>query len=221
LAAFYSEYFIKITKFVRTVRLYILHNYLKEGKFREKGIVLDIHDSGRVLCRTCDELIEKDPEMHMRDAKFDNPVCYAGDNLASTLENMRELVAVAKENNINLTIFINPLHKTTYLATNWEQLFAFKKGLAAITDYYDFSGLNSITTDNYYYYETSHYREMVGDMMLKRMFGGPSVSVPSDFGLLVTRQTVDAHLKKLAGQLNNSKSSVTWVRKAPALSPSL
>ncbi len=35
---------------------------------------------------------------------------------------------------------------------------------------YDFSGINSITSNKYNYYETSHYRETVGDSIIKQIY---------------------------------------------------
>jgi hypothetical protein len=90
---------------------------------------------------------------------------------------------------------------TTYLNCNVEQFNAFKKQLSEVTDYFDFSGINSITSNNYYYYETSHYRYVVADMILARIFNDPPVSLPSDFGVLVTRANLEAHLQNLRSQL--------------------
>ena len=81
-----------------------------------------------------------------------------------------------------------PSTRLTYLNAPFRSnLHASRRELAGISDYYDFSGLNSVTTNNYYYYETSHYRLLVGDMMLKVMLGEPDVQVPPGFGVHVTR----------------------------------
>lgn len=206
---FYSEYFMRVTKFIASVRKYVLHNVLKQGRLIQNGIVFDVNNTGRMLCRACDELVEKNPEQHMRDEKFSKPTHYEGDNVANTLDAMKEIAKISKDHHINLVVFINPIHKTTYLDTNQDQFITFKKELASITDYYDFSGLNSITTNNYYYHDTSHYRDRVGDMMMKKMFGYPQVAVPPDFGVLVTRRNVDAHVGKLIAQIKKGRSNQT------------
>lgn len=200
--AFYGGYFMKIKNFFPNVSDYVRYNVLGKRDHSGKIIIHDIYDSGRVLCMNCDEEIERDPERHRGDPKFTKPFHYDGDNLMDTLASIRELVELTKNNHVRLTLFINPIHRATYLDTDMRLLFRFKKELAALTDFYDFSGLNSIATDNYYYHETSHYREMVGDMMLKRMFGYPPVAVPADFGVLVTRQNINAHLAVLRRQLS-------------------
>ncbi len=196
LISFYSEYFVKASRFVTYLSRYIRHNYAKRKDPSAKVIVYDMYDSGREICPNCDKEIESDIEKHIHDPKFQKPYHYDGDSTARTLESLRALVSLAREKNIALTVFVNPIHQTTYLDTDLPLFFSFKQKLAGITDYYDFSGLNTITTNNYYYYEASHFRERVGDMMLKRMFGYPEVTVPSDFGVLVTSRNAGEHIRK-------------------------
>jgi hypothetical protein len=200
-ASFYSEYFVKIKRFIPSIREYLRYNYTEEGRNRAKRTLYDFYDSGRVICTTCDDEIEQDIEKHRHDPRFEKPIRYYGDNLANTLASLREIVALARERNFRLTLFIDPVQRTTYLGADQALLLAFKQDLAGISDYYDFSGLNTITTDNYYYHETSHFRHLVGDMMLRKMFGAPEVVVPADFGVLVTSRNVDGHVRKQREQL--------------------
>ena len=53
---------------------------------------------------------------------------------------------------------------------------------AEITDYWNFSGYNTISQDPRYFYDSMHYRNNVGEMMLARIFGAKRVEVPEDFG---------------------------------------
>jgi hypothetical protein len=209
---FYAEYFIKIKRFVPAVRDYIKCNYTKKGEAEARRTLYDFYDTGRVICTTCDDEIESDVEKHNHDPKFEKPYHYDGDQMAQSLESLRELVRLAKEKGFHLTIFINPLHKTTYLDTDPALFFAFKEKLADITDYYDFSGLNTITTNNYYYYETSHFRQMVGDMMLRKMFGYPGIQVPPDFGVLVTRGSVKDHIQRQREEVNPGRERTSVFR---------
>ena len=130
--------------------------------------------------------------------------------MGKTLDEIRETVDLLKAHGIRLIVFINPIHKTTYLATGLETFFLFEKELSRITDFYDFSGLNSITTNNYYYYETSHYRPKVGTLMLARMLNDSSLKVPADFGVLVTRGNIEQHLADLRNQVAGLGSAVKW-----------
>lgn len=179
----------------------VLKSTLKAYKDRKKGIKTyfdhyDFYNTGRGDTSFLDEKIESEPEKYRKDPKFDKPTVFRGDRVEKTLEEIREIVDFCKSNNINLIIFINPHHYKTYLNSNLKQFFYFKKELAKITDYYDFSGLNTVTTDNYYFYETSHYRTIVGDMILKKIFGYPNISVPEDFGIKITKENIEKHLEK-------------------------
>jgi hypothetical protein len=70
--------------------------------------------------------------------------------------------------------------------------------------------LNSITTNNYYYHETSHYRLEVGALILARIFNDSSVKVPDNFGVLVTKGNIDQHLADLKAQVAGLGSAVKW-----------
>ncbi len=179
----------------------VLKSTLKAYVDRKKGIKTyydhyDFYKTGRGDTRFLDEKIEKDPEKHRKDERFKKPTIFRGNRVKETLNEIKEIVDFCKLNKISLIIFINPHHYLTYMNSNLDQFFYFKSELAKITDYYDFSGLNSITTDNYFFYETSHYRTIVGDMMLKRIFDYPDVKVPDDFGVKVTKDNIYEHLKK-------------------------
>ncbi len=154
--------------------------------------------------------MRSDPAKHAKDPIFQKPWLSEGDRMGETLEEIRETVDLLKAHGVRLIVFINPIHKATYLATGLEKFFLFEKELSRITDFYDFSGLNSITTNNYYYYETSHYRLKVGALILARIFNDSSVKVPDDFGVLVTKGNIDQHLADLKAQVAGLGSAVKW-----------
>lgn len=155
---------------------------IKSSLFNKKSSYYDILNSGRQLQPQIDTKIENNPEVHINDPKFNKPMGYRGNRIKETLEELQELKHIASQNNICLIFFINPIHKTTYLDTNMTEFQEFKQGLANISSYYDFSGVNSITSNNYYYYETSHYRPLVGDMIIAKLFDIQTVPIPDDFG---------------------------------------
>ena len=164
-------------------------------------IEYDMFGSGMAFFPVIEKAIEDNPRAHINDVRFDAPYRSRGDNLKEALNDIKDIVRTAKENGIRLIILINPIHKTTYLASDIPQLMDFKKQLGLTHDYYDFSGLNSVTTNNYYYFETSHYRMAVGDMMIGRIFKTGQTRVPDDFGSLVTADNIDVHLSGLKKQL--------------------
>ena len=127
------------------------------------------------------------------------PSVGAGDYLDETLREIREIVALCEQNHIELVVFTNPMHHLTYeesLKHNWME---FLRGLAEITDYYNFSGLNRVTTDNSYYIDTSHYNAYVGDMIIDCICNHEDLegSVGAGFGVFVTKENVGELVKEL------------------------
>jgi hypothetical protein len=122
------------------------------------------------------------------------PIVYGPKEMDEAFAVIEELIALSRMHHFSITFFITPFYSQVYL-NNAKALLNAKERLAMLTDYYDFSGFNSVTTNAINYYEESHYRYRVGDMMIERMFGGASTAAPDDFGVRVTRQNVRRHLE--------------------------
>lgn len=167
----------------------------------EHTVNYDMYDTGRRFYNQAEQLIEEDPDKHIRDPKFKESSHQIGDRVDATISELREIKQLAEEHGIDLIVFINPTHKTTYLALDRTEFDVFKRKLADVTGYYDFSGLNSVTENNYNYYDTAHYRSLVGNMMIDRMFG--TGTPPQDFGVWVTENNVEEHIRALESQANS------------------
>jgi hypothetical protein len=79
--------------------------------------------------------------------------------------------------------------------------------LADISEYYNFSGINDVTTDNSLYLETSHYKMAVGDMIIDAIFNDQvdQQLLAQGFGYYVTKENRDALftiLKNQTGEKN-------------------
>ena len=94
---------------------------------------------------------------------------------------------------------INPCHHLTMREYDLDDYAGWLRTLvSAGLPVWDFSGFNSITTDNLNYYEALHFRASTGELVLKRIFGAPdSTGVPADFGTLLTPQNVEARIAAL------------------------
>lgn len=115
---------------------------------------------------------------------------YENNRIDEVIREIQEIKKLCDDNNIELTVIFNPLHITTYENQNKEKLSEFKSRLAEIIDYWDFNNINEVTTNNYYWYETSHYREIVGAMILKTIYGNEyngEIDIPDDFGVLIRK----------------------------------
>lgn len=113
-----------------------------------------------------------------------------------SIDEIKKLLALCRENGIEFSVFINPVYKNNYLDSKLDLFFRFKKNLASITPYYDFSGLNSINRNDVNYTEPIHYKVYIGDMMLARIYGTPEEqkNCPEDFGVYVTKETIVDHI---------------------------
>ncbi len=168
------------------------------------GIVYDFHKTGLPLHMQVDEKIEKDRESHTGAQGFQIPLLhYEGNRIAQTIADIEKIKHLCDSRGIKLILFINPIHKTALLHSDLSQFEEFKRKLASVSGFFDFSGCNSITTDNYYYYETTHYRYLVGDLMIQRMFDRDAAAVPSDFGIFVTKTDIEEHLKNLRAKIDS------------------
>ncbi|MGQ4648282.1 hypothetical protein [Lyngbya aestuarii] len=138
----------------------------------------------------------------------------------SFLNDFRLLVETCKEKNIDLKVFISPIHVTQLEAINtagvWSEFEDWKRQVVEITPVWDFSGYNSITTEPISnqmknYWDSSHYRKEVGDLILNRLFEVNEKVVPEDFGTLLTTHNIESELEK------RSADRVAWEKNDPDL----
>ncbi|WP_078431931.1 hypothetical protein [Metabacillus halosaccharovorans] len=131
------------------------------------------------------------------------------------LNNLRNIVEFCKKNNIELLIFIQPVHSITLegyvnVGSGSEDKYEqWKKEVVNITPIWDFSGFNRITTtstDNFnYYIDASHYRKNVGNFILDRLLGNPSdKDIPGDFGVYLTKENIVENI------LENRQNKEEW-----------
>ena len=113
--------------------------------------------------------------------------------LEETLADIAEIVSVCEAAGIELVVFTNPMYDVTYQESLNQNYLLFLQELAAITDFYNFSGLNDITTDRANYTEPSHYNAEIGDLMLEYMCNGRTGDAlyEQGFGVYVTQENID------------------------------
>lgn len=168
-------------------------------KHQDKSVFSYIYEMGMNLNRDAEASIEQDIINHVHDEKFLKSKHHVlGNRIDETIQTFSELKSLCDENDIELIVFINPIHRTAYLANNLDEFNEFKRRLAEVTNYYDFSGLNKVTMNNNYYLETTHYRFIVGDMIVQRIFH-PEQGV--NFGVWVTKDNVEGHIRELEKQI--------------------
>ncbi|WNK01317.1 hypothetical protein L2D14_07770 [Thalassospiraceae bacterium LMO-JJ14] len=132
----------------------------------------------------------------------------------SPVQMVRQMVRDAYAHGVDLRIVISPSHariwEVLYAGGMWQTWEDWKRALLQITleeaeregkppyPLWDFSGYNSITTEEIpydsspmrWYTDGSHFKPAVGRLMLKRIYAKPSQALPEDFGRLLTPETI-------------------------------
>lgn len=157
----------------------------------------------------------------------------------SSIDAFRRLLETARRADIDLRLFISPVHVRlleVYAQANlWPVYEQWKRQMVATLDehnsrhlsqrpfpLWDFSGVNSITTEPVppagdrqsamtWYWEASHFKAENGDLVLDRIFDcrRAGISVPDDFGVLLTPSTIEPHLAATRSALES------WRRQHP------
>lgn len=144
---------------------------------------------------------------------------------APGLDAFQALVDMCHQNEIDLAIIISPIHARLLDLIkengNWLEFENWKRTLVDIAHnanqkraaekqitLWDFSGYNAITmekipvagdnkTKMQWYWEASHYKEITGDMILRRIFSHQlPATVPNDFGILLSKDNIEMHIKR-------------------------
>lgn len=157
--------------------------------------------TGQAKNKEAEEFIENNKLIHISHPKFESPFLGWENNVDETICKIDSIKSICVKNKIDLKIVMNPIHKTTYLANNHLLYFDFIKKLSAISGFYDFSGLNKVTTNNYFYYETSHYRPIIGQAMSRFIQYNQHIDTIPDFGHFVSKENIDDRINNLKRQL--------------------
>ncbi len=108
-----------------------------------------------------------------------------------TLDHLDECVAhvaairdLCAEKGAALTVVCPPMYGQYMSWFAEEDQAAFRRALAEVTDYWDFT-LSSVSWEPRYFYDETHFRNDLGRMMVARVTGDGSVWMPEDFGQYV------------------------------------
>ena len=158
-----------------------------------------------VIPRKVDRDIEDNIQQHISHNKFLKPTYTddANEHIDESICNLKEIVKICDMNGINLVVFINPVHITTYLRNDIKLFNDFKREVSYVTDYYDFCDINFITTNSYFWYETSHPRYFTGEYIVNRICNKNLDRVPEDFGKFITRENVEQYLADKLSERNS------------------
>ncbi len=115
------------------------------------------------------------------------------DECIASVKYIRDL---CEKNDVSLTVICSPVYESQWDGCPPEKLKEYKRKLAEVTDYWDFS-MSSLSEDSRYFYDALHFRNAAGSMALARIFGNGSVWIPEDFGTYVTAKNVEGFLQRI------------------------
>ena len=116
----------------------------------------------------------------------------------SALEEIRD---ICHENGICLVVYTSPIQGSTYREAASKGYFDFLVDASKVVGYYNFSGLNEYTTNQTYYFDSSHFIPYVGLKMEEEMFSGKEDRDISTFGAYITEDNSQELVNYLSDEL--------------------
>ena len=104
------------------------------------------------------------------------------------MQSVAAIRALCEEAGVSLTVVAGPVYAEYLKNFEPETVAQFYRSLAQITPFWDFSS-SSISCEMRYFYDGTHFRNNVGEMLCARMTGRTDLWIPDDFGTYVTADT--------------------------------
>ncbi len=134
-----------------------------------------------------EELIKEDPSTFFNGQFSKNLYIklpdYKKNKIKQNIDALKEIKKLTDQSNTNLIVITAPLNHFIYHKIKKEDLELYLSQIKEITPFWNFTTINSITADNTNYYDYSHFRIKVGQLMLAKIFKDETIIVPEDFGI--------------------------------------
>lgn len=104
------------------------------------------------------------------------------------MQSVAAIRALCEEAGVSLTVVAGPVYAEYLKNFEPETVAQFYRSLAQVTPFWDFSS-SSISCEMRYFYDGTHFRNNVGEMLCARMTGRTDLWIPDDFGTYVTADT--------------------------------
>lgn len=122
------------------------------------------------------------------------------------LEYFKKTLAYCHKNNIKVWVYIPPMYNKHFnmLGSHgyWNEFTTFQRELVKTTNYIDFTGNNQFTQNKNHYWDSSHLRVELTDIIMKNIFQNNSLPSSKKISVLVTKDNIDSHLKFLEKSLD-------------------
>ena len=140
---------------------------------------------------TLEEFLEKYPEFNWALPKV------SGSSIDQNVASLKRMKEYAEERDITFTFISAPTYYKEMDKYNKKDIIDYWKKISSVTDFWDFTGYNSLSYDARNFYDRMHYRNGLGELVLARIFNDSNKDVPEDFGHYTTVDNVNEYLKKL------------------------
>lgn len=104
------------------------------------------------------------------------------------MQRVAAIKTLCEEAGVNLTVAAGPVYAEYLKNYEPETVAQFYRSLAQVTPFWDFSS-SSVSCEMRYFYDGTHFRNNVGEMICARMTGRTDLWIPDDFGTYVTADT--------------------------------
>ena len=121
--------------------------------------------------------------------------------LDATIEDVRQIWNLCEDAGTELIVVLTPMSESQLRLYSDETMNAYFAKLAEVTDYWNFA-ISPLTYDERYYYDATHTRNELANMVIARVFDDPDTYYPDDFGVYCAdgkAVTVDALQQSAAG----------------------
>jgi len=188
LALFYARYLLGF--FPLNIRTKIEVNLAQEVKktYDLENGTWELPYNEKALREDAKKYVEQEKSFHFKNRR----VIYYTQEVHNK-EALKEIVEICKEEKIKLYLFITPHNQNMMDTFVLEDYRKYLRNISEITTFYDFSGYNSVTTNNENYYEMSHYRPHVARWVAAYIFNDKSVNIPRDFGKIIEKGDINGH----------------------------
>ena len=104
------------------------------------------------------------------------------------MQSVASIKALCEEAGVSLTVVAGPVYAEYLKNFETETVAHFYRSLAQVTPFWDFSS-SSVSCEMRYFYDGTHFRNNIGEMICARMTGRTDLWIPDDFGTYVTADT--------------------------------
>lgn len=159
----------------------------------------DIHNTGCILETHWEKLMASSPDEYVLDRKrfpLERIMRSRQDvRLGDNLQALQELKQLCEDNGIHLVVYMGPTNWRTWNEVDFAAYARLLRETVKIIPYWDFSGYNSVSENDFMFYEKSHYRPLVAEWIASRIFAKPCTDLPMDFGILVSAGNVEERIR--------------------------